>query len=436
MRKENKMLTVFMLVSILIVSLCALAYADPINLRFVFPGTSDVERNYCDTLVKDFNSAYEGKINVTAEYIGWSDVMLKVIAMAQAGSPPDMLWTDTGRFSEIQAMGYLQDIDEWASNWEDLKFFYPFLLDQFTCDGKLYSIPTMAEYVLTGGHIRVDKIKALYGDPESIKTWDDWLKACEVLHEKDIDNDGKIDTYAVAMPPSDVLWILQSLARNNGNMYIKDALDPGKKDAWIEIFDFWQKLSKYNIPGIESMDYKDCQRAFAAGLVCFDVFTGSWMYGNIADIAPDILTPEKVGIMVGPIGPSHQGEALSGAQPYGPFIFKDIPEENKKAAWEFIKFHASKENAARFPGFMHLPARTDVSLDDVIKYSPYGEKYKWYLDLWIQVADMAVPREQLPGLLEIQDLVQNIYLELMSDDINAVEAYDRFVSGLKEIWGE
>ena len=38
--------------------------------------------------------------------------------------------------------------------------------------------------------------------------------------------------------------------------------------------------------------------------------------------------------------------------------------------------------------------------------------------------------------MEIQDLVQIIYLDLMSDDINAVEAYDRFVSGLKGIWEE
>lgn len=426
----------FLLSGILIVSFCALAYGDPVNLRFIFPGTSDVERNYCDTLVKDFNEAYEGKINVTAEYIGWMDVMTKVIAMAQAGSPPDMIWTDTGRSSELQSMGYLQDIDDFASNWEDLKFFHTFLLEQFTYDGKLYSIPTMAEYVLTGGHIRIDKIKALYGDPENIKTWNDWLEACEAVHEKDINNDGKIDTYAVAMPLSDSLWILQGFARNNGNMYIKDALNPDNKDAWIEIFDFWQKISKYNIPGIESMDYKDCQRAYSEELVCFDLYTGSWMYGNIIDIAPDTTIPEKVGILVGPIGPSHQGDALTGAQPYGPFVFKNIPDENREAAWEFIKFHASKENASRFPGFMHLPARTDVSLDDAIKFSPYGEKYRWYLDLWVQVADTGVPREQLPGIMEIQDLVQIIYLDLMSDDINAVEAYDRFVSGLKGIWEE
>ena len=80
MKKNNKLFFMFLLSGILIVSFCALAYSDPVNLRFIFPGTSDVERNYCDTLVKDFNEAYEGKINVTAEYIGWMDVMTKVIA--------------------------------------------------------------------------------------------------------------------------------------------------------------------------------------------------------------------------------------------------------------------------------------------------------------------------------------------------------------------
>ena len=64
---ENNKLFLCLLSGILIVSFCALAYGDPVNLRFIFQVLQMLrETTACS---EGFLTRHEGKINVTAEYI-------------------------------------------------------------------------------------------------------------------------------------------------------------------------------------------------------------------------------------------------------------------------------------------------------------------------------------------------------------------------------
>ncbi len=430
-----KVITRLLVTMVMVLTFCVMASAETIELRWVFGGTSDIEMNYAQSLTEAFNKSHKD-VHLTVEFIPWADIMTKLVVMARAGTPPDMAWLPPIFASDLQSMGFLTDIDEYVGNWDELEHFYDELLEQITYDGKLYTIPTMCEVVATGGHFRKDTLEALYGSANSIKTWDDWLVAFEAVHNKDMDGDGKVDTYALGVDPWDVINMFESLARNNGPMYLRDILDEDKKEQWFEVFDFLKKLSKYNLPGIESMDYKDLQRSFTEGLVVFLPYTGSWMFGNIYEINPDVVNEENIGIMAGPVGPSHEGEALVGLQAYGPYVFKDIPESHIAASAEFIKFQGNKENGARFPGFMHAPARDDISVDDVMKYSPYTEEaYAWYLNIWLELLDKGVAREKIPNANYLRDVMTNIYLDLMSDNITVEEAYDIWYKETsKESW--
>jgi len=432
--KKLKSIAILLLVGLVLCSVIIAASAESVKLRYVFPGTSDVERNYVENLVNAFNESHDD-IDITIEYIPWDDLMIKLISMTKAGNPPDMAWLPVSYSSDLESMGFLTDIDKYVRNWEGLDHIYKPFFEQFTYDGKIYTIPTMAEVVLTGGHFRKDILEKFYGSADKIKTWNDWLEALEVCHNKDRDGDGKIDTYGLGLEPSYAIWVVESLARNNGPMYLRDILDVDKKGQWLEVFDVLKRLSKYNLPGVESMSYKDLQRAFVDDLIVFSPFVGSWMFGNLYNIDPDAVTEDNIGIMAGPVGPSHTGKALSGVQIYGPYAFKDIPDSHKAASAEFIKFQGDEENGARFPGFMHTPARDDITVEKIMKYSPYTqEAYGWYLKYWLEIGNDSVTREKLPNANYLQDLYANIYLDLMSDDITVEEAYNKVYEACKESW--
>jgi len=419
----------------------SIAKAEVVEIKWIFPGTSDTERDYANRITQDFNAEYVDQIHLSVEFIGWPHIMEKVLAMCSAGNAPDIMWGSVSHMRDLQSMGLIIPVDKWAKDYPELDQFYPYLLEQLKVEGKLYSLPTMNESVTTGGHIRPQKIEKFWGDPKDIKTWDDLLEAAKACHEKDFDGDGKVDTYGVFLSGvgQDPMWAgLIAFARNNGPLLLGDILDPSKKQAWIEVLDFLQKINEYNIPGAKMMDYKEGQRVYANELVAFLLGVGSWMYGNIEGIAPETTVEEKISVLIGPVGPSHKGEAVAGAQPYGPYIFKDIPEAHQEAAWKFVAFHVSKANAARFPGIMHVPSRKDVSIEDVLKHTPYEppEKYAWYIKMWQEIAPHGVPRYQVEGITEAADLVKIVMIDLWDKKITPEQGYEKLYEGFKELWEE
>ena len=149
-------------------------------------------------------------------------------------------------------------MDKWAQGYPELNQFYPYLLEQLTIDGELYSLPTMNEMVTTTGHIRQKKIEKFWGPPQLILTWDDMLSAAKACHGQDYDGDGKVDTYGLFLSGvgQEPLWMsIIGIARNNGPLLLGDIVDPSKKQAWIEVLDFVQKLYAYDVPGAKTMDY-------------------------------------------------------------------------------------------------------------------------------------------------------------------------------------
>jgi len=357
--------------------------------------------------------------------------------MCAAGNPPDMMFSDAYRAGDLQRMGYLQPIEKWAKDWPELKHFYPYLLKQLSWDGKLYGLPTLNEISFLGGHIRPQIIKKFWGDPENIKTWEDWLSALKACHNQNYEGH---KVYGVGWGSvDDNLAVIKWLGMNNGPVDLGDFLDPTKKKNWIEALDMYQKLWEYMIPGVESMTYKDVQRAYANNLIADYPMAGTWMYGNILPMAPKTCTPDQMGMLSGPIGPSHTlSHPLNRGSAYGLIMFKDIPEERKEAVWKFMSFHVSKKNAARFPGIMHAPPRDDVSIDDIIAYSQYKEpeKYRWYVIECLKMAENSVQDYKVVASREVRDALKVIGLDLGHKKITSEEAYSRIYKKLFEIWSD
>jgi len=413
--------------------------AKVINLVWVYPGTTGPEIVYAKSITEDFNKQYAGQIHLECSFIGYANVVEKILAMCAAGTPPDMLYANPElNMRDLYSMGYLYPLTEWVKDWPGLKHIYPPLLEQVTMGGKIFMLPTCQLLLFTGGHYRPQIIKKFWGDPENIKTWDDYVSVLKAVHNKDYE--GHKVYGAVWGHHFNPLDVIKALGRNNGPMDLADFLDPTKKDAWIESLDMYQKMAQYLIPGAETMIYSDCDVAFANQLVAFYVFAGSWQYGAGVNIAPEACTKERLAFLVGPAGPSHTlSHPVAAGKVYGPIIFKDIPADHKEAAWKFCSFAASKENVARRCGVSDGPSRDDVSMDSITKWSPVmtgqpAEAYRWYAEAIIGASKHSVPAYQVLGAQEVMHYTKDVLLDLERNKITPEEAYSKIYRDLFEIW--
>jgi ABC-type glycerol-3-phosphate transport system substrate-binding protein len=409
------------------------------EITWIFPGTSDPERAYANGIAADFNKAYP-QYHLTVQFDSWNTILPKVIAMCQAGTPPDLFWGPQAYMSDMHAMGFLQPIDSGLAGY-DLSHFYPLTMQMLKINGELYSLPTMIEIATAGGFVRPKIIEKFYGDWTKIQTFDDYLKANAACNGVDFNGTGRKDTYGNQMPGIgyEQMYLLELVANNNG-LKLLDFLDPGKKRQWVEVLSFIRELGKYNVPGYENQDYKDGQRLLSNNSIATNPATGSWMYGNIYEMvsSPSSLSGEELNIMVGPVGPSQRGPAVAGANVYGPLMFKGISEARKKAAIEFIKFHATKANAARFPAIMHVPARDDVSIDDVLAITPYPDKqtYRAYIENFSKIlaSGNVVPRQPILAMNEVGDATRVACIDMWKGNKTAEQAYNTLFPVLTNLW--
>lgn len=413
------------------------AQEEKVSIKWVFPGTADVERDYAQKITEAFNAAYPD-INLSTEFIGWNEVMDKVIIMVTSGNPPDMLWASVRRASELQNMGALIPIEGWLKDYKELDQFYPYLIEGLKMKGELYSLPTMNEIKTTAGQMRVNIIKSYWGDFNNIKSWDDFLSAVKACNEKDADGDGKADTWGIFISAQAFMPLedqLESFVRNNGPLNMTQLLDRTKKQNFVETIEYLKKLSGYTMPGSLSMQFTDRERAFADERVAIIPGSGSWVFGNSWTIKPESLTEDKLGTLIGPVGPSHKGPAVAVSTAYGPFIFNNIPDAHKEASWKFVQFQANRENSARFPAIMHVPARKDTSIDDVMRFTPYPpDQYRFYIEMYQKIAPHAIVRTMPPAWGEMTQIASTAFLDLYRGEATAEQTYEKIYREVKEVW--
>jgi len=407
------------------------------EITFVFPGTSDPERAYTNGLGDAFNKTYP-QYHVNVQFDSWNTILPKLIAMCQANNPPELFWGSQAMFGDLLSMGYLQPMD--LGNF-DTSQFYPFALEQMTVNGQLYSLPTMIEVALLGGHYNPQIFKRYGVDAAQVVTFNDFLKAAAAVHGQDFLGRGRNDTYGLFFPGTgyDTIYLLEMVLGNNDSS-LMEFTSPAKRKQAIEALTFIQQMGRYNVPGYENMDYKDGQRLYVSNNAALVPTVGSWEYGNIYDMVESNarLSEEQVGLMVAPIGPSNRGPAKAFVQAYGPYIFKGISEARKQASSEFIKFHANKENNPRFPAIMHTPSRKDVSLDDILALSPYPDKpsYRQYIQNFqkILASGNTMPRARIPAMNEAGDALRNNCIDMWQGRKTPEQAYEALLPLLSTLW--
>ena len=137
---------------------------------------------------KDFNETIGAENNVTIEwmYINSNDYGTKMTALGVANDMPDTLMQQPGaKTQEMGEAGYIMDMNEFLeADPEWAETFLDGMGDQVTFDGKQYAIPI--QFAISAVFYNTELFEQANVDASQIKTWDDFLDACQTLKDAGI----------------------------------------------------------------------------------------------------------------------------------------------------------------------------------------------------------------------------------------------------------
>lgn len=257
-----------------------------------------------------------------------------------------------------------------------LSSFFPAFMLNGQIDNKIWGIPFQRSTVVM--YYNKEAFKAAGLDPEKAPTtWTELVEMGTKLTKRDAS--GNVTQWGIQVPSSGFpYWLFQGfttqnsaiLANSNGTAVAFD--DP----KTIEALQFWMDLSqKHKIHPTGVVQWGTTPRDFMEGKSAM-IWTTT---GNLTNIRKN--APFEFGVAMLP-GNTRLGSPTGGGNF---FIFKDAPEKEQQAAYEFAKWLTQPERAAQWSidtGY--------VAVSPAAYETPALKKYA------AEFAPAVVARDQLP----------------------------------------
>src|SRR5437660_1310590 len=167
-----------------------------------------------DNLVAGFEQEHTD-VRVHASYAGnYDDARIKALAALKAGQPAQMSVLFSIDLYELLEQDAIVAFDDIGADKTWLQSFYPALMANGTCKGKVYGIPFQRSTIVM--YWNKDAFKEAGLDPEKAPaTWDEMAKMAAKLVKKDAG--GNLARWGVMVPSTGyAYWMFQAFARENG----------------------------------------------------------------------------------------------------------------------------------------------------------------------------------------------------------------------------
>ncbi|MFH7835202.1 MAG: ABC transporter substrate-binding protein [Candidatus Aenigmatarchaeota archaeon] len=342
-----------------------------------------------EALVKEFNEKYGPNIHVTSVYIGWGELLPKLMAAAAGGEIPEVAIGDLVWMPKLVRTGMLIPLNEYIKeiNYED---FYPEMRKIGAYEGKVYSLPVSANNLQLFYNKDIFKANGL--DPEKPpKTWDELVEIAKKCTDP---AKGIWGMELYTGTGEGLTWQFQVYLWQAGGEFLTSDLKKAafNSPAGKKALQFWVDLiHKYKVSPLAPWGL------FGQGKAAM-VMDGTWMVGGWRpggwaplpyDWGTALMPTPSGGVPATNMG----GEQI--------FIFKTTPEK-QAAAWEFVKWLTSKDVQIKWDiltGFM--PIRDSVAKDPV--YTSWATTTEPRLLPFIEGQKYAHARPMVPQYPEISD---------------------------------
>ena len=288
-------------------------------------------------------------IKIKREWFPRADLHTKQLALAATGQIGDIVRANVAPMTaELRAKQVIQPLDgfiktdkTWADN--DHKQFWPGNIATYTLQGQQWGYPVVGHPGALHYYYNIDHLTAMNAPQPPVdlekKTFDSSKWKMEdmlalVKAAQKVGADGRVATYGLqaSLGGEGTVAVLRAYG---GNYYndegTKCLINTPESVAGLEwLSDYWNK-HKVAIPVETNPNY---QQTFPGGLVAVVVLTA--VAGTVKNVVGDKF---KWAIVPPPIGPI--GKYATQVSSDGISISKTT--KNPEAAWEYLKYHESKE---------------------------------------------------------------------------------------------
>jgi len=280
-------------------------------------------------------------IKIHAIYAGtYQDTLVKALTAFKSGAPPDIaVLLSTDMFSLIDedaitpfdALLSTDDDKAWA------KSFYPAFMENSQTGGKTWGIPFQRSTIVM--YWNKDAFKAAGLDPDKAPdTWDELVADGGKLTKRDAV--GNVSQWAIEIPSSGFpYWLFQGLTTANDVRLMNQAGTQTyfDKPAVIQALQFWVDLSrKDKIQPEGTIEWGTTPKDFFERKTAI-MWTTT---GNLTNVRSNAGFPFGVAML-----PAHQGRGSpTGGGNF--YLFKKMTDEERNAAFKFVKWMTTPERAA------------------------------------------------------------------------------------------
>lgn len=314
-----------------------------VDLEFYFPVA--VGGKAADTikeLTDQYVAANEG-VTIDAVYAGsYKDTVTKALTASRGGKPPQLsviLSVDMFTLIDEEIIMPFDDLIKTDDDKAWLASFYPAFMENSQTGGKTYGIPFQRSTPVLYWNKDAFAEAGLDADTPPA-TWEDTIEMGKKLVKRDAS--GNVTRWGVRIPSSGFpYWLFQGLttqndvelANSDGNQTNFD--DPKVVEALQYLVDLSTK-HEVMAPGI--IEWGATPKAFFEGQTAM-MWTST---GNLTNVREN--APFNFGVAMLPAN-KRPGAPTGGGNFY---IFEESSDEQKQAAFEFVKWITEPEQAAKW----------------------------------------------------------------------------------------
>ena len=320
----------------------AWSQAAPVELEFYYPvAVGGPITKIVDGMVADFEKE-NPDIKINSVYAGsYQDSVAKALTAYKGGSAPQLaVLLSTDMFTLIDE-GAIVPFDPLVKTDEDKKWlgdFYPGFMANSQTEGKTWGIPFQRSTIVM--YYNKDLFKEAGLNPDAPpSTWEELVSQGKKLTKQD--SSGQVTQWGLEIPSGGAFayWLFQALTTPNDAILMNQSgndvyLD---KPAVIEAVQFWHDLAyKHKIMPTGTTDWGTTPKDFLVGKTAI-MWTTT---GNLTNVRKNA----KFDFGVAPMPKSKQGGSPTGGGNF--YLFESATPEQQQAAYKFVKWMTSPENAA------------------------------------------------------------------------------------------
>lgn len=404
---RNRKLCVLVLVAIVTLGLFASIGSAQEKVKLTFWHWWGVDREpLMEKMVSEFTETYPW-IEVEHVVQPWDRREERVLTAFAGGQPPDVIMAQRYEIPQYVAKNLIIPIDGYIEKHNvDLHMFYESEIGSFIIDGKVWTLP-----MPTGGATRYiliynKDIFAEVGLPDRApETWQEVYEWSEKLTIRN--DDGSLKRIGINMSGPNLF--LPLLYSNNGR-YLSDDM---KTILWnspegLATLKFMAEHTinvnggPENVTGFYADTSGEAANApFYTGVECMAWHNVS-VFFHIQNLAPNLNY--GVGIMpYNADNPSAEGHGVV-TDGWGYVIPKAVPEEKREAAFLFVDWLTTKEQAAGWFMMQQMRPSPVKAFNENPKYWEINPN--WDTVIKSLEADVSIPLS--PSFLEIQDVINQM----------------------------